>query len=69
MTEFLKRKLSNSAREITRFPEFIGEFEVNVSLWYEQHKEFEGFEKENLRLTPEHEKIYEMEKRLKDAEL
>lgn len=69
MTEILKKMIPNSARVTTGFLELGSELEVNVPLSYEQRKEFEEFGKENLKLTLEHKKIYEMEKRLKDADL
>ena len=62
---FERKNISELARELG----------ITVSLLYKWRKEFETFGegsfpgKGNLKLTPEQEKIHELEKRLKDAEL
>jgi transposase len=71
MTKLLKKKLSNCVR---RKQTYQNSPETTPQL-YKWSKEFEEFGKisfpgkGNLKLTPEQEKIHELEKRLKDAEL
>jgi transposase len=61
--------------ERTNISELAGELGVAVPQLYKWHKEFEEFGegsfpgKGNLKLTPEQEKIHELEKKLKDVEL
>ncbi|WP_445432922.1 transposase [Chryseobacterium indoltheticum] len=55
--------------------ELARELGIAVTLLYKWRKEYEEFGEgsfpgnSNLKLTPEQEKIHELEKRLKDAEL
>ena len=59
----------------TNISEFARELGITAPQLYKWRKEFEAFGegsfpgKGNLKLTPEQEKIHELEKRLKDAEL
>ena len=59
----------------TNIPELAREPGVTALQLYKWRKEFEDFGegsffgKGNLKLSPEQEKIHELEKRLKDAEL
>jgi transposase len=61
--------------ERTNISELARELGVTVPLLYKWRKELEEFgegsfpAKGNLKLTPEQEKIHELEKKLKDAEL
>ena len=61
--------------ERTNVSELARELGVTAPQLYKCRKEFEEFGegsfpgKGNLKLTPEQEKIHELEKRLKDAEL
>ena len=62
-------QLSNERENISELARELG---IKVTLLYKWRKEFgEGSfpGKGNLKLTPEQEKIYELEKKLKDAEL
>ena len=59
----------------TNISELVRELGISVTLLYKWRKEYEEFGEDsfpgngNLKLTPEQEKIHELEKRLKDAEL
>ena len=59
----------------TNISEFARELGITAPQLYKRRKEFEDFGegsfpgKGKLKLTPEQEKIHELEKRLKDAEL
>ena len=70
-----KTKAVQRSNERTNISELARELGIKVTLLYKWRKEFEEFEegsfpgKVNLRLTPEQERIHELEKRLKDAEL
>ena len=65
-------QLSNERDNISELARELG---IKVTLLYKWRKEYEEFGegsfpgKGNLKLTPEQEKIHELEKKLKDAEL
>ena len=70
-----KTKAVQLSNERTNISELARELGIKVTLLYKWRKEFEEFEegsfpgKVNLKLTPEQERIHELEKRLKDTEL
>ncbi|MFV8369576.1 IS3 family transposase [Flavobacterium sp. LB2R40] len=70
-----KEKAVQLSYDRTNVPELAIELGVTAPQLYKWRKEFEEFGegsfpgKGNLKLTPEQEKIHELEKRLKDAEL
>lgn len=70
-----KEKAVQLSYERTNISEFARELEITAPQLYKCRKEFEEFGegsipgKGNLKLTPEQEKIHELEKKLKDAEL
>ena len=70
-----KEKAVQLSYERTNVSELARELGVTAPQLYKCRKEFEEFGegsfpgKGNLKLTPEQEKIHELEKRLKDAEL
>ena len=70
-----KEKAVQLSYERTNISEFDRELEITAPQLYKCRKEFEEFGegsfpgKGNLKLTPEQEKIHELEKKLKDAEL
>jgi transposase len=70
-----KEKTVQLSYEKTNISELARELGVTAPQLYKWRKEFEEFGegsftgKGNLKLTPEQEKIHELEKRLKDAEL
>ncbi|QQQ29139.1 transposase [Chryseobacterium indoltheticum] len=59
----------------TNISELVRELGISVTLLYKWRKEYEEFGEDsfpgngNLKLTPEQEKIHELERRLKNAEL
>ncbi|MEG2079577.1 transposase [Chryseobacterium sp.] len=63
------------SKERNNISELARELGIKVTLLYKWRKEFEEFGagsfpgNGNLKLTPEQEKIHELEKKLKDAEL
>ena len=65
-------QLSNERHNISELARELG---IKVTLLYKWRKEYEEFGevslpgKVNLKLTPEQEKIHELEKKLKDTEL
>ncbi|SHG31238.1 transposase [Flavobacterium segetis] len=71
----VKEKAVQLSYERTNVSELARELGVTAPQLYKWRKEFEDFGegifpgKGNLKLTPEQEKIHELEKRLKDAEL
>ena len=70
-----KEKAVQLSYDRTNISELARELGVTAPQLYNRHKEFEEFGegsfpgKGNLKLSPEQEKIHELEKRLKDAEL
>jgi transposase len=70
-----KEKVVQLSYERTNVSELARELGITAPQLYKWRKEFEEFGegsfpgKGNLKLTPEQEKIHELEKRLKDAEL
>lgn len=70
-----KEKAVQLGYERTNLSELARELGITAPQLYKWRKEFEKFGegsfpgKGNLKLTPEQEKIHELEKRLKDAEL
>ena len=70
-----KTKAVQLSKERTNISELTRELGIAVTLLYKLRKEYEEFGEGsfpgngNLKLTLEQEKIYELEKRLKDAEL
>ena len=70
-----KEKAVQLSYDRTNISELARELGVTAPQFYKWRKEFEEFgegsfpEKGNLKLSPEQEKIHELEKRLKDAEL
>ena len=70
-----KEKAVQLSYERTNISELARELGITAPQLYKWRKEFEEFGegsfpgKGNLKLTPEQEKIHELEKRLKDAEL
>ena len=70
-----KTKAVELSKERTNISELARELGIAVTLLYKWCKEFEKFGEGsfpgngNLKLTPEQEKIHELEKKLKDAEL
>ena len=70
-----KEKSVQLSYERTNVSELARELGITAPQLYKWRKEFEEFGegsfpgKGNLKLTPEQEKIHELEKRLKDAEL
>nr|WP_231380079.1 IS3 family transposase [Flavobacterium sp. CG_9.1] len=70
-----KEKAVQLSYERTNISEFARELGVTAPQLYKWRKDFEEFGegsfpgKGNLKLTPDQEKIYELEKKLKDAEL
>ncbi|MFV8335967.1 transposase [Flavobacterium sp. RSP29] len=70
-----KEKAVQLSYERTNISELARELGVTAPQLYKWRKEFEEFGegsfpgKGNLKITPEQEKIHELEKRLKDAEL
>ena len=71
----LKEKAVQLSYDRTNVSELARELGITAPQLYKWRKEFEEFGegsfpgKGNLKLTPEQEKIHELEKRLKDAEL
>ena len=71
----IKEKAVQLSYDRTNISEFARELGITAPQLYKWRKEFEEFGegsfpgKGKLKLTPEQEKIYELEKRLKDAEL
>ena len=71
----IKEKAVQLSYDRTNISEFARELGITAPQLYKWRKEFEEFEegsfpgKGKLKLTPEQEKIHELEKRLKDAEL
>ena len=71
----IKEKAVQLSYERTNVSELARELGITAPQLYKWRKEFEEFGegsfpgKGNLKLTPEQEKIHELEKRLKDAEL
>ncbi|UZT97934.1 IS3 family transposase [Chryseobacterium fluminis] len=71
----LKTKAVQLSNERTNISELARELGIAVTLLYKWRKEYEEFGQGsfpgngNLKLTPEQEKIHELEKKLKDAEL
>lgn len=70
-----KTKAVQLSNERTNISELARELGIAVTLLYKWRKEYEQFGEGsfpgngNLKLTPEQEKIHELEKKLKDAEL
>lgn len=70
-----KEKAVQLSYERTNISELARELGITAPQLYKWRKEFEEFGagsflgKGNLKLTPEQEKIHELEKKLKDAEL
>jgi transposase len=70
-----KEKAVQLSYERTNISELARELGITAPQLYKWRKEFEEFGegsfpgKGNLKLTPEQEKIHELEKRLRDAEL
>ena len=70
-----KTKAVQLSNERANISELARELGIKVTLLYKWRKEYEEFGegsfpgKGNLKLTPEQEKIHELEKKLKDAEL
>lgn len=70
-----KEKVVQLSYERTNVSELARELGITAPQLYKWRKEFEEFGegsfpgKGNLKLTPEQEKIHELEKKLKDAEL
>ena len=70
-----KEKAVQLSYDRTNISELARELGITAPQLYKWRKEFEEFGegsfpgKGNLKLTPEQEKIHELEKRLKDAEL
>ena len=70
-----KTKAVQLSNERANISELARELGVKPTLLYKWRKEYEEFGdgifsgKGNLKLTPEQEKIHELEKKLKDAEL
>lgn len=70
-----KTKAVQLSNERDNISELARELGIKVTLLYKWRKEYEEFGegsfpgKGNLKLTPEQEKIHELEKKLKDAEL
>lgn len=70
-----KTKAVQLSKERTNVSELARELGIAVTLLYKWRKEYEEFGEGsfpgngNLKLTAEQEKIYELEKKLKDAEL
>ena len=70
-----KEKVVQLSYDRTNISEFARELGITAPQLYKWRKEYEEFGegsfpgKGNLKLTPEQEKIHELEKRLKDAEL
>jgi transposase len=70
-----KEKVVQLSYDRTNISELARELGITAPQLYKWRKEFEEFGegsfpgKGNLKLTPEQEKIHELEKRLKDAEL
>ena len=70
-----KEKAVQLSYERTNISELARELGVSAPQLYKRRKEFQEFGegsfpgKGNLKLSPEQEKIHELEKRLKDAEL
>lgn len=70
-----KEKVVQLSYDRTNISEFARELGITAPQLYKWRKEFEEFGegsfpgKGKLKLTPEQEKIHELEKRLKDAEL
>jgi transposase len=70
-----KEKAVQLSYERTNISELARELGITAPQLYKWRKEFEEFGEEsfpgkgNLKLTPEQEKIHELEKRLRDAEL
>ena len=71
----IKEKAVQLSYDRTNISEFARELGITAPQLYKWRKEFEEFGegsfpgKGKLKLTPEQEKIHELEKRLKDAEL
>lgn len=70
-----KEKSVQLSYDRTNILEIARELGITAPQLYKWRKEFEEFgagsfpEKRNLKLTPEQEKIHELEKKLKDVEL
>lgn len=70
-----KNKAVQLSNERANISELARELGIAVTLLYKWRKEYEEFGEGsfpgngNLKLTPEQAKIYELEKKLKDAEL
>jgi transposase len=70
-----KEEVVQLSYERTNISELARELGITAPQLYKWHKEFKEFRegsfpgKGNLKLTPEHGKIHELEKKLKDAEL
>lgn len=70
-----KTKAVQLSNERANISELARELGIAVTLLYKWRKEYEQFGEGsfpgngNLKLTPEQEKIHELEKKLKDAEL
>jgi transposase len=70
-----KRKVVELSQERSNISELARELGIRVSLLYKRRKEQEEFGegsfpgKGNLKLSPEQEKIHQLEKKLKDVEL
>jgi len=70
-----KTKVVQLSNERTNLSELARELGIKVTLLYKWRKEYEEFGEGsfpgngNLKLTPEQEKIHELDKKLKDAEL
>jgi transposase len=74
MILFFKRKAVELSQERSNISELAKELEIRVTLLYKWRKEQEEFGegsllgKGNLKLSPEQEKIHQLEKKLKDIE-
>ena len=70
-----KVKAVQLSKERDNISELARELGIKATMLYKWRKEYEEFGegsfpgKGNLKLTPEQEKIYELEKKLKDVEL
>lgn len=70
-----KVKAVQLSKERDNISELARELGIKATMLYKWRKEYEEFgegsfpEKGNLKLTPEQEKIYELEKKLKDVEM
>ena len=62
-----KRKAVELSQERSNISELARELGIRVTLLYKWRKEQEEFGKGNLKLSPEQEKIHQLEKKLKDV--